>query len=72
MNKVTVPFNTDLKAYYAVFSKTNNGEYVQCTTEHRDLHTCVELWRDLELNNSDETYKIYQVLISQIYVPKES
>lgn len=72
MNKVTVPFNTDLNAYYAVFSKTNNGEYVQCTTEHRDLHTCVELWRDLEPNNSDETYKIYQVLISQIYVPKES
>ena len=72
MNKVAVPFNTDLNVYYAVFSKTNNGEYIQCTTEHQHLHTCVELWRDLDLNNLDETYRIYQVLISQIHVPKES
>lgn len=72
MNNITVPFNADQTSYYAVFSGSDSGQYVQCTTEHQDLHTCVELWRDLELNNSDETYKIYQVLISQIYVPKES
>lgn len=72
MNKIAIPANTDQIAYYAVFSKIDNKEYIQSTTEHKELHTPVELWRELNKKHPDQTHRIYQVLISQIHVPLES
>ncbi len=69
MNQVTIPFNADQHNYYAVFNKTKEGDYVQCSTEHEALRDPVEQWRDLIRKNPDQTFGIYQVLISQLYVP---
>lgn len=74
MNHITIPANTDQITYYAVFSKSKNNQYIQCSSNYKDLHAATEFWRYLneQYQYPDKTHKIYQVLISQIYVPKES
>lgn len=71
MNHITIPFNADQHSYYAVFSKNNEGDYVQCTNEHQNLNDPVEQWRDLIKQHPDQTFGIYQVLMSQLYVSQD-
>jgi|LauGreDrversion4_2_1035121.scaffolds.fasta_scaffold1818149_2 hypothetical protein len=72
MNQIAIPANTDQITYYAVFSESKNNQYIQCSSNYKDLHAATEFWRYLNEQYPDKTPKIYQVLISQIYVPKES
>ena len=73
MNQITIPANADQITYYAVFSKSDDNQYVQCSSNYKDLHAAVEFWRYLneQYQYSVKTHRIYQVLISQIYVPLE-
>lgn len=71
MNEVTIPFNADRIVYYAVFSKSNDGKYIQSSLEYEDLSTPIKLCRELFKKNPNETHGIYQVSISQFYVPIE-
>lgn len=72
MNQIAIPANTDQIAYYAVFSKSKNNQYIQCSSNHKDLYSATEYWRYLNEQYPDETNGIFQVLISQIYIPLES
>ena len=74
MNQIAIPTNTDQINYYAIFSKSEDTHYVQCSSNYKDLHAATEFWRYLneQYQYPVNTHRIYQVLISQIYVPKES
>jgi len=69
MNDIIIPFNADQHVYYAVFSKTHDGNFAQCSKECEDLATSVDEWRDLTKQEPDKTFGIYHVMVSQIYVP---
>lgn len=72
MNNITVPFNADRTIYYAVFDKSDNGEHVQCSKEYDSLQESVEVWRGLIKQLPEQSFGIYQVMISQLYIPEFS
>lgn len=69
MNNITVPFNADRTAYYAVFGRSDNGEYVQCSKEYNSLQEIVEVWRGLIKRLPEQSFGVYRVMISQLYIP---
>jgi hypothetical protein len=72
MNNITVPFNADQTTYYAVFGRSDNGEYVQCSEEYDGLQETVEVWRGFIKQLPEQSFGVYQVLISQLYIPESN
>ena len=72
MNNITVPFNADQTVYYAVFGRSDNGEYVQCSKEYNSLQEIVEVWRGFIKQLPEQSFGVYQVMISQLYIPESN
>ena len=72
MNSIMIPANVDQESYYGIFSSSVEGKYKQCSTNYEHLTHAIEFWRHLIKKHPDQTFRIYQVLVSQIYIPAES
>lgn len=77
MSNITIPQNVDQLAYYAVFAKTDKGAtdkgaYNQCSKDYTNIKDAVEQQRQLINQHPTQIFKLYHILISQLYIPEES
>jgi hypothetical protein len=68
---IEIPFDADMVIYYAIFSKSDEGKSSQCSMNYEDLKEAVNFWRKLCSIYPNQEFGIYQVSLSQLYIPKD-